>query len=159
MRLAAFVFPITRETHFQASAIFDLTLMTLNGVCRRQPVNLVRKTIRYGPEVISRKSSGNKPPRGVVCKRRLHRLMLFLWKNGFKLYVTMVVVLMDRINLLPQRFVPKGPELYLFSRLRKLFQLFHLRDSEKSVAFQFLGSRYELDIIRLEFLFNVLCCE
>jgi len=49
MRFATFVFLITWKTRSQPSAIFDLMTTTLNGVCRRQPVSLVRKTIRYGP--------------------------------------------------------------------------------------------------------------
>lgn len=84
---------------------------------------------------------------GVIRKRHPHRLMYFLWKSGFKVYVTMVVVLMDKINLPPTDLCRGGPG-FIYFRDRESPSSFFIYVTRKYPlsAFKFLGSKYELYI-------------
>ena len=58
---------------------------------------LEKQSVMNRKGVVTSKELRNRGAR----KRHPYRLMHFLWKSGFKVYVTMVVVLMDKINLSP----------------------------------------------------------
>jgi len=73
---------------------------------------LEKQSVMNRKGVVTSKELRNRGAR----KRHPYRLMHFLWKSGFKVYVTMVVVLMDKINLSPATYAG-GFELYLFLRL------------------------------------------